>query len=248
VTQQTQRLAVIPRVKTVVLKHHFNIGNVDYVEWCREIDQQSATLIAADDGDFEEGIRALLRKLKSSYTNFYAADLTTTRPQHVIGATLRSVRGSSRPYWMFLDVFEDSPAARAGAAPGQLLISVDGTLAVPPAFPEFRFGQEHQVTTKFPDQTETRYLLVTVPQKRANKGRPPLIEPKSVSQHMLARGVGLLKVPFFSGLFGIRFSKLLEAAVEDLKAKGCHRLIIDLRGCRGGSLGFASLVSYLCAD
>jgi C-terminal processing protease CtpA/Prc len=57
-----------------------------------------------------------------------------------------------------------------------------------------------------------------------------------------------LKVPFFPGSFGIRFSKLLHAAVEDLKAKGCDRLIIDLRGCLGGSLGFASLVSYLCAD
>ena len=65
---------------------------------------------------------------------------------------------------------------------------------------------------------------------------------------MLAQRVGLLRVPFFSGLFGIRFSKLLRAAVEALKAKGCDRLIIDLRGCLGGSLGFASLVSYLCAD
>ena len=63
-----------------------------------------------------------------------------------------------------------------------------------------------------------------------------MIEPKSVSQRMLAQRVGLLKIPFFSGLFGIRFSKLLEGAVEDLKAKGCDRLVIDLRGCLGGSL------------
>jgi C-terminal processing protease CtpA/Prc len=248
VTQQTQRLAVISRVKTVVLKHHFNIGNVDYAEWCREVDRQSATLIAADDGAFEEGISALLVKLKSSHTNFYAADLNTTRPQHVIGATLRSVIGSDSSHWMFLDVFEDSPAARAGAAPGQLLISVDGTPAIPPAIPAFRFGQDHQVTTKLPDQIKTRNLVITVPQRKALKGRPPLIEPKSISHRILAQRVGLVRVPFFSGLFGIRFSKLLEAAVEDLKAKGCDRLIIDLRGCLGGSLGFASLVSYLCAD
>jgi hypothetical protein len=66
VTEQTQRLAVISRVKTLVLKHHFNIGNVDYAEWCREVDQQSTTLAAADDRVFEEGIRALLAKLKSN--------------------------------------------------------------------------------------------------------------------------------------------------------------------------------------
>jgi len=65
---------------------------------------------------------------------------------------------------------------------------------------------------------------------------------------MVTQRVGLLRVPFFSGLFGIRFSKLLKAAVDDLKAKGCDRLIIDLRGCLGGSLGFAQSCQYLCAD
>ena len=247
-TDQTQRLAVISRVKTVVLKHHFNIGNVDYAEWCREVDHQSATLIAADDGVFEEGIRALLAKLKSSHTNFYATDVNSVRPQHVIGATLRSVIDSGSPHWMILDVVEDGPAARAGVAPGQLLVSVDGTPAIPPAFPIFRFGHDHRVTTRLPGQQETRHSVIAVPQRKTRKGRPPLIEPKSVSHRMLTHRVGLLRVPFFPGSFGIRFSKLLKAAVEDLKAKGCDRLIMDLRGCLGGSLGFASLVSYLCPD
>jgi C-terminal processing protease CtpA/Prc len=248
VTRQTRRLAIISRVKTVVLKHHFNIGNVDYVEWCREVDRQSTKLAAADDGVFEDGVRALLAKLKSSHTTFYTADVNSTRPQRVIGATLRSVIDSGCLRWMFLDVFEDSPAARAGVAPGQLLVSVDGTPAVPPALPVFRFGHNHQVATKSPDQQETRISAIAVPQRKARRGRPPLIEPKSVSHRMVTQRVGLLRVPFFPGLFGIRFSKLLRAAVDDLKAKGCDRLIIDLRGCLGGSLGFATLVSYLCAD
>jgi C-terminal processing protease CtpA/Prc len=248
VTEQTQRLAIISRVKTLVVKHHFNIGKIDYAEWCREVDEQSASLSAADDGIFEEGVRALLAKLKSSHTNFFTADMNSTKPQHVIAATLRSVTGSDRSYWMFLDVFEDGPAARAGATPGQFLVSVDGTPAIPPAFPAFRFGQDHHITTKLPSRPETSALVVSVPQRKTRKGRPPLIEPTSVRHRALTQRVGLLKVPFFPGSFGIRFSKLLHAAVEDLKAKGCDRLIIDLRGCLGGSLGFASLVSYLCAD
>jgi C-terminal processing protease CtpA/Prc len=64
----------------------------------------------------------------------------------------------------------------------------------------------------------------------------------------MLRNIGILKIPFFSGAFGISFSRLLDAAVESLKAQGCDRLIIDLRGCLGGSLGFAHLVSYLCPD
>lgn len=247
-SDQTQRLAVISRVKALVLKHHFNIGNVDYGAWCREVDRQSASLGAADNGVFEEGIRALLAKLKSSHTTFYAANVNSTRPQHMIGATLRSVVDSGSPHWMFLDVFDDSPAASAGATPGQLLMSVDGTAAVPPAFPVFHFGQDHQVTTKLPGGQETRKFAITVPRRKVRKGRPPLIEPKSVNHRMLTPQVGLLKIPFFPGSFGIRFSRFLKVAVEDLKSKGCDRLIIDLRGCLGGSLGFANLVSYLCSD
>jgi C-terminal processing protease CtpA/Prc len=63
---------------------------------------------------------------------------------------------------------------------------------------------------------------------------------------MLQPGVGLLKIPFFSGAFGFRFSKLLDGSIDALKAQGCDRLIVDLRGCLGGSLGFAHLVSYFC--
>jgi C-terminal processing protease CtpA/Prc len=73
---------------------------------------------------------------------------------------------------MFLDVFEDDPAARAGAAPGQLLVSVDGAPAIPPASPAFRFGKDHQVTTKLPGQQGTNNLVITVPQRKAHKGRP----------------------------------------------------------------------------
>jgi carboxyl-terminal processing protease len=47
-------------------------------------------------------------------------------------------------------------------------------------------------------------------------------------------------------MFGIRFSKVLDASMASLKSQGCDRLIIDLRGCIGGSLGFARLVSYMC--
>lgn len=247
-SQEAKRLAVIYRVKTTVLKHHFNSGNVDYAKWCREVDEQSPALIRADDNTFEEGMRNLLTNLKSSHTVFYATKPNTTKPPHVIGATLRSVTDSGTSHWMFLDVFDASPAALAGAAPGQLLISVNGSEAVPPASPLFQFGREHQVVIKLPGHTETRNILITVPQSKPRKGRPPLVEPKSVSHRMLTKRVGLLRVPFFSGLFGLSFSRILHAAVEDLKAQGCDRLIVDLRGCLGGSLGFASLVSYLCVD
>src|SRR5687768_12745326 len=42
------------------------------------------------------------------------------------------------------------------------------------------------------------------------------------------------------------FANSLDEAARDLKQRGCDRLIIDLRGNIGGSLGFARLASYMC--
>jgi carboxyl-terminal processing protease len=245
--EPAQRLKVISRVKAVVVKHHFNIANVDYTKWCRAVDEQIPTLLKADDNNFDEGVRNLLCQLKSSHTNLYRSDTSPTLPQHVVGATLRSVHRNGTPQWMFLDVFDDSLAAQAGIRSGHLLINVDGAPTIPPAFPAFRFGQEHQVTIELPDGKETRNVVLRVPSKRTKGRRPPLLEPKSLSYRM-QRNIGILKIPFFPGAFGIGFSRLLDATVESLKAQGCDRLIIDLRGCLGGSLGFAHLVSYLCPD
>jgi C-terminal processing protease CtpA/Prc len=47
---------------------------------------------------------------------------------------------------------------------------------------------------------------------------------------------------------GLGFANALDHAVHDLKQQGCERLIIDLRGNIGGSLGFARLASYMCPD
>jgi carboxyl-terminal processing protease len=65
---------------------------------------------------------------------------------------------------------------------------------------------------------------------------------------IVAPKTGLLKVPYFSGPTGIGFANELDLAIRDLKSQGCDRLIIDLRGNIGGSLGFARLASYLCPD
>ncbi len=94
---------------------------------------------------------------------------------------------------------------------------------------------------------QERELDIAVPPRKGTKQRPPIVEPKSLAHSIIAPGVALLRVTYFPVAFGMRFAKALEVAIQDLKERGCDRLIVDLRGNIGGSLGFARLASYMCA-
>ena len=242
------RLKIISRVKSAVLRHHFNIGNADYAEWLKKVDQEIPTLTAGDDDAFHKGIEDLLDRLKSSHTAFLPPDSSPPKPQYAIGVTLRPVSRFGVQHWMVLDVYDDGIADRAGIRPGQLLLTVNGNPIAPPTLPTFRFGEDYKLVVQTANHAESRTVMLTVPTLKGLKRRLPLIEPKSVSYRMLTANVGLLRIPFFSGTFGVRFSQSLDAAVQMLKARGCNRLVVDLRGCIGGGLGFARLVSYLCGD
>jgi len=238
---------IVFRVQKLVLQRHVNIGNVDLDQWSKDLERRTPSLLAAENDDaFERGIKDLLAELKSSHTDFYRSNRNPIKPEHAIGATLQSVTISDTQRWMFLDVFEDGAAARSGVRPGYLLVSVNGIPAAPPEYPAFRFGAEHHLTIQAPDDTATQDIALIVPERKATRPRLPFVEPKSVSYRMLTNQIGLVKVAYFSGMFGIRFSRVLDAAMASLKSQGCERLVIDLRGCIGGSLGFARLVSYMC--
>ena len=112
------RLKIVNRVKALVLKHHFNVGNVDYAAWSRAVELRTPALVAADDPGFETGFQALLSELKSSHTNFLKSDSQPTKPQHAVGATLRAVTHEGARRWMFLDVYDQGPATVAGIHPG----------------------------------------------------------------------------------------------------------------------------------
>jgi C-terminal processing protease CtpA/Prc len=88
--------------------------------------------------------------------------------------------------------------------------------------------------------------VIEVPMRKGTKQRPPIVEPKSPIHAKIGPNIGLLKIPYFPGAMGMGFANALDAAVDHLNQQGCDRLIIDLRGNIGGSLGFARLASYMC--
>jgi C-terminal processing protease CtpA/Prc len=241
-----KRTEILTRIKMRVLKHHFNVAGIDHNTWVKRVDERTPALLNVPLGDFENGVRELIAQLGSSHTVFYHERTNRLLPQHCINATLRCFNIDGADRWVFLDVFEGGPADKAGIKASNVLVAVDGGPCAPPTMPPFQLGQTYGLTISTVRGANTRTVAVSIPVRKGTKSRPPIIEPKSPIHRMIAANVGLLKVPYFSDPTGLGFARALDVAVEELKRHGCDRLIVDLRGNIGGSLGFARLASYFC--
>ncbi len=190
-------------------------------------------MVKGDSEEFQAAVRKALEELGTSHTAFYSECPTRN-------ATLSEINLNGAPRWMFVDVFEDGPAHKAGVRPGDVLLAVDGVEPEASNLPAFGIARTHSLIVARENQTDD--IKVEVPFRKGSKNRPPLVEPTSISQRMIAPGIGLLKVLYFPGSIGIRFGKMVASSMGILHEQGARSLVIDLRGNIGGSLGFASLV------
>lgn len=240
------RTKILRAIKKLVLAHHINVAGIDYAAWTERLHARTSEMLTADVAGFEAGVREILMELKTSHTAFYNSLPKEFPPQHTISATLRDLSRNGQRHWMFLDVFEDGPAHAAGIRPGDILDAVDGTAYLPPSMPNFGFAESHKLLVTKVGVASSTEIAVEVPERKGTARRPPFVEPESPIHSKIEPNIGLLKIRYFPGAFGMRFATVLGRAIDDLGKQGCDRLILDLRGSIGGSMGFAHLASYLC--
>ncbi|MCU1325431.1 MAG: Carboxyl-terminal protease [Bryobacterales bacterium] len=238
---------IVEAINKRVRKDYVNVAGVDLKAWALELEAQVPSLANKSVEAFENAIREHLQQLKTSHTGFFHGVQARFLPQHSINATLKSVGSDGDGRWMFLDVFPEGPADKAGIRPGEILQAIDDTPSKPPDMPTLSTGNTYNVSL-IGTNGQPRHVTVTVPFRKGTKQRPPIVEPKAVTHELIPQKVGLLRIPYFSGAAGMRFGTELSRAIRDLEARGAERLIVDLRGNIGGSLGFSMLASYLCPD
>lgn len=197
-------------------------------------------LDAGEPAEFERGMHDLVRGLGTSHTGFFHESVNRVPGRLAVCATFRKFETPEGLRWMFQDVHEGGPAHRAGIAPLDILISLNGHPIVPPEQPMFPMGTTAAVTVKKANQTDT-IVNITIPNPRTR--RQPYAEPRAVSFRKLDGNIGYLKSAIFPGLLGIDVARETDAAFAALS--DCDRLIVDLRGNLGGGLGLLRLMSHL---
>lgn len=176
-----------------------------------------------------EGIyKGLMSSTNDKYTDYYSPkefkDLMVTMEGDYggIGATLSQDKATKEV--SVVEVYEGSPAARAGLDRGDIVISVDGHLGTDESLDDFvqrirgEEGTSIEMVYKRGDQEKT--IEIT---------REEVIVP-SVSHRMLDDKIGYIRISsFVNGT-----QKDFEDALADLQSQGMQGIVFDMRDNGGG--------------
>lgn len=239
----TQRREVFDALLDSVRKHL-----VDYrereEEWLRTVQADSPQILTeADREKFEVGIEALLKKLGVSHVGFYNADLKRCSAKMALCADYSEMPDADGIRWVFQDVHDGGPAAKAGIRPGDALLTVDGRSFRPPEHPFFALGSVASVEVI--GMGNERYTRsVSIPEVKAKRNQLPKVEPVPiVSAKNLEDGTGYLHIASYPGAIGVEIARDVSNAIASIGPS--QRLIVDLRGNTGGGIGVLRLMSLL---
>jgi len=234
------REKIFCRTCAVVEKQYYD-PKFNGKDWPAMVSAGKQAILDADEpSDFERSMHDLVRGLGTSHTGFFHQSVNRVPGRLAICATFRKFETPEGLRWMFQDVHEGGPAHRAGIAPLDILMFLNGRPIAPPDQPVFSMGTTASVAVKKANQSEAT-VSITIPNPRTRK--QPYAEPRAVSHRKLDGNIGYLKATIFPGLLGIDVSRDLDAAFAALS--DCDRLIVDLRGNLGGGLGLLRLMSHL---
>lgn len=183
----------------------------------------------------DAAIQGMVESLQDPYTEYFTDDewkqFSNYLAQTYVGVGIVSTKDDGKLYVQ--DVFTGSPAAEAGLAPGDELVSVNGTSVAGATLERLNkliTGEEGtSVTIKAVRDGSAK----TFQMKRASVQIP------IASSRMLDGGVGYLSLSLFSADAGDKFNQELA----NLEQAGLNSLVIDLRDNGGGYLSQAQKIA-----
>lgn len=168
--------------------------------------------------------------LGDKYTVYYDEDETKALMESTsgtfsgVGATL--TKDADTGYATIVNVYEDSPAEKAGLKAGDILEKID----------DHEVGDEQLDTVvswiKGEKGTEVKITVLRDGEELELTATRDTIEVKTVSYEMKENQIGYIRVSEFDTVTYEQFKE----ALDDLENQGMQGLIVDLRNNPGGSL------------
>ena len=168
--------------------------------------------------------------LGDKYTVYYDEDETKALRESTsgtfsgVGATL--TKDADTGYATIVNVYEDSPAEKAGLKAGDILEKID----------DHEVGDEQLDTVvswiKGEKGTEVKITVLRDGEELELTATRDTIEVKTVSYEMKENQIGYIRVSEFDTVTYDQFKE----ALDDLENQGMQGLIVDLRNNPGGSL------------
>lgn len=168
--------------------------------------------------------------LGDKYTVYYDEDETKALMESTsgtfsgVGATL--TKDADTGYATIVNVYEDSPAEKAGLKAGDILEKID----------EHEVGDEQLDTVvswiKGEKGTEVKITVLRDGEELELTATRDTIEVKTVSYEMKENQIGYIRVSEFDTVTYDQF----KDALDDLENQGMQGLVVDLRNNPGGSL------------
>ena len=183
--------------------------------------------------DMTEGVyKGYIEGLNDPYSVYYDKEETEQMSESLsgefggVGALMSQDKDTGAI--TVLQVYDDSPAQKAGMREGDILYKVDG---------EEVTGQDlSDVVSRVKGEKGTKVTLTVL---RADTGEEEdltitrdTIEAETVSHEMKDNGIGYIRITEFDS---VTYDQYKEA-LEDLENQGMEKLIVDLRDNPGGSL------------
>ena len=178
-----------------------------------------------------EGIYAgYTASLGDPYTTYYDEEATREFMKSIsgefggIGATV--LKKADEDEIMISEVYEESPAERAGLKAGDVLIQADGHAVS---------GRDLDTVVSWisgEPGTDVELRILRDGEEMDVTVTRDIIETQTVEYEMKEDGIGYIRVEEFDKVTYDQF----KAALDDLEGQGMDSLIIDLRGNPGGQL------------
>jgi C-terminal processing protease CtpA/Prc len=240
---EKQRIKILDKVSEVVTRKFYD-PQFHQIDWLAAVRKCRKNIVGApSDEAFEGEITKLLSELKSSHVGFYHTGLARATSKMAICATYAAFPFDDGARWVFQDVHEGGPAAKAGIKSGDILISVEGRSFSPPEHPTFAMGKTTTVKVLTSGLRESnRIVVVPTPKRKSNQ--LPYVQPDPVVSHRrFNQDIGYLRISMYPGAVGVEVANEVSNAVKSLNP--VERLIIDLRGNTGGGIGVLRVMSLL---